>query len=131
MYIVPNTKEDIIEFLALSVTNSKKKGCFLNTDISQIIIIGIICVIIAILILIYGGEDRWSILFIAAIVGWIPVGLVRVALWKIIPCYDDWNSTAEVWRNKTEQVIMKGRSLMGDPDFQRQLDYYENMLNKK
>ena len=41
-----------------------------------------------------------------------------------------WNKSANVWRAKLEQVLMKGRSLRGDPDFQKQLDYYENMLNK-
>lgn len=38
------------------------------------------------------------------------------------------NKTAEVWRSKFDQVLMKGRSLRGDPDFQKQLDYYENNI---
>ena len=40
----------------------------------------------------------------------------------------EWNRKADVWRNKFDQVLMKGRSLMGDPDFQRQLDYYEEAV---
>lgn len=42
-----------------------------------------------------------------------------------------WNKRAEVWRAKFDQVLMKGRSLRGDPEFQRQLDYYEGVVNKK
>ena len=36
-----------------------------------------------------------------------------------------------VWRAKCEQVLIKGRSLRGDAEFTQQLDYYENLLNKK
>lgn len=41
-----------------------------------------------------------------------------------------WNKNADVWRAKFEQVLMKGRSLRGDSEFTRQLDYYENSLKK-
>ena len=41
------------------------------------------------------------------------------------------NKIALLWRDKFNQILMKGRSLRGDSDFQRQLDYYESLLNKK
>ena len=53
------------------------------------------------------------------------------------PC--DWNQLQQlvqqgllthqtyVWK-QDEQVLMKGRSLHGDSDFQKQLDYYESLL---
>ena len=41
------------------------------------------------------------------------------------------NKTADAWHDKFEQVLMKGRSLRGDPDFQKQLDYYANLVNQK
>jgi hypothetical protein len=41
-----------------------------------------------------------------------------------------WNKNATVWRAKFDQVLMKGRSLRGDPEFQQQLDYYENIVYK-
>jgi len=37
----------------------------------------------------------------------------------------------KTWRAKFDQVLMKGRSMRGDAEFQSQLDYYENLLNKK
>ena len=36
----------------------------------------------------------------------------------------------KTWRAKFDQVLMKGRSMRGDAEFQSQLDYYENLLNK-
>ena len=41
------------------------------------------------------------------------------------------NKTASVWRDKFDQILMKGRSLRGDSEFQKQLDYYENMVNRQ
>ena len=38
---------------------------------------------------------------------------------------------AQAWRDKFEEVMIKARSLRGDPEFARQLDYYENLLNKE
>ena len=38
---------------------------------------------------------------------------------------------AQAWRDKFDEVMLKARSLRGDPEFTRQLDYYEKMLNKK
>ncbi len=39
-----------------------------------------------------------------------------------------WNKKADIWRAKFNQVLLKGRSLRGDEDFQRQLDYFEKMV---
>lgn len=90
---VPNTKENIVEFLSLAAPYSKKKR-FTLSDIIGLIINPVL--------LVFGDHDT------------------------II-----WNKNADVWKAKFDQVLMKGRSLRGDSDFQRQLDYYENMVNKK
>ena len=37
------------------------------------------------------------------------------------------NKIAQAWRSKFEQVLMKGRSMQGDSDFQSQLDYFEKL----
>lgn len=34
----------------------------------------------------------------------------------------------KAWREKFEQVMLKGRSLRGDAEFTQQLDYYESLL---
>ena len=39
-----------------------------------------------------------------------------------------WNKDARVWRAKFDQVMMKARSIQGDSEFQKQIDYYENSL---
>ena len=39
-------------------------------------------------------------------------------------------NNSKIWKAKFDQVLMKGRSLRGDSDFQKQLDYYENYFNK-
>ena len=36
----------------------------------------------------------------------------------------------QAWRAKSEQVLIKGRSLRGDSEFTQQLDYYENLLSE-
>jgi len=36
----------------------------------------------------------------------------------------------KTWRAKFDQVLMKGRSLRGDSDFQQQLDYFESMVKQ-
>ena len=39
------------------------------------------------------------------------------------------NKIANAWRAKFEQVLIKGRSLRGDAEFTRQLDYFESLVN--
>ena len=36
----------------------------------------------------------------------------------------------KAWREKFDQVMSKGRSLRGDAEFTKQLDYYENILEE-
>ena len=36
----------------------------------------------------------------------------------------------QAWRAKSEQVLLKGRSLRGDPQFTQKLDYFENLLRE-
>ena len=128
MFPVPNTKEDIVEFLSLAAPNSKTKGGMWGTVIGRIKILSIVAVIGFILCLIFGGKDGAA--FGAA-------AMICIAFYGGMACFmidqDSirHNKRADAWRAKFEQVLMKGRSLRGDADFQQQLDYYENMLNKK
>lgn len=103
---VPNTKADIIDFLSTSVSLANKKVAYIKT--------------------------RKGFLTVLVIAGLATVGLGL--LWGLIFYLDE--SFAEeklkdAWRAKCEQVLMKGRSLRSDAEFSQQLDYYENLLNKK
>lgn len=124
MFPVPNTKEDIIEFLSLSCSLAKSKAGLWGTIVGRISIfatIGLIAVLIALVV--------------------NPVFTVMALLFPlagaILTCtmFDQetilYNKKAVAWRNKFEQVLLKGRSLRGDAEFSQQLDYYENLLNKK
>lgn len=120
LFPVPNTKEDIIEFLALSAPNAKKKGGLWGSNLNRWIIVLLLMVGIgATCAFVSKNPDS----FLWSIASWPLLFLVNIG--------DDlleWNKKAEIWRNKFDQVLMKGRSLMGDPDFQRQLDYYEKAV---
>ena len=128
VFPVPNTKEDIIEFLSLAAPNSKFKGGLWGTVIGRIKILGIIAVVGFILSLIFGGSEG------AAIGAGV---MICIAFYGGLACFRidqdsiRHNKRAEAWKAKFDQVLMKGRSLRGDSEFTQQLDYYENMFKKK
>lgn len=126
MFPVPNTKEDIIDFLTLAVSNTKKKGGVMGTTSGRLKILVPIVIIIAVISAFF-GEYGWLISFSVCFYGLAFVGFFA---WQFDRETLRWNKKAEVWRSKFDQVILKGRSLRGDPDFQKQLDYYENLVNK-
>ena len=145
LFPVPNTKEDIVEFLSLAVSKSTRKGGLLGTTFGRICAGS--CVLVVILIIVglllpdtheelvgeyYGGgyrqaeTDKMGILSIIALFGVCGIGYLSL--------YFDvetlrWNKFATVWRSKFDQVLLKGRSLRTDPEFTQKLDYYENLLN--
>jgi hypothetical protein len=155
IFPVPNTKEDIVEFLSLSVSKAQNKGGYWGSVSGRLMIWIPVITVILLLTLIFqafkGGfalyeipemisfyiyelgdsyfnETLGDFLFLIIIIGVGIFGtyiLTRADKQILI-----WNKNARVWKSKFEQVLMKGRSLRGDAEFQRQLDYYENMLNK-
>ena len=114
MFPVPNTKEDLIEFLSLAASNANKKVSFMNTRTGRTILYIIGAIVLA------------PVCFIGplmAMTEWFPkLGTSEGVLQQM---------RQKVWRAKFDQVLMKGRSLRGDTEFQRQLDYYENLVSKK
>lgn len=136
LFPVPNTKEDIIEFLALSAPNSKIKGGILGSIKGRLMIaipLGLISMIIVCIAMIAlfaasGSPEAGLIMGLCYGAG-ATYGVFHICLKKGTDILED-NKTAEVWRSKFDQVLMKGRSLRGDPEFTQQLDYYEKMLNK-
>ena len=102
---VPNTKEDIIEFLSLSIVGANKKLGFMdirNNCYKAVAIAGIVI----------------------PVVGWL-IG----AMFLMTKSFAE-EKLKKTWREKFEQVLLKGRSLRGDAEFTQQLDYYESLLEE-
>lgn len=141
IFPVPNTKEDIIEFLALSLPNAEKKGGIWGTKSGRCLVVGaILLVIVIVLVLLTGESDFWADMdrgdthygiasFMFGSLGCFAFLSFYVATSSITPIFIQ-NDVATAWHSKFNQVLMKGRSLRGDAEFTRQLDYYESMLNK-
>lgn len=149
MFPVPNTKEDIVEFLSLAAPKSIKKGGIMGSVMGRLSIFIPILVVIIILVFFLTPrtyvEDVYDGFFSTSThqeirqtsIGGIITAIIFIGTPVIIALAYlldrntlQWNEEANVWKAKFDQVLMKGRSLRGDSDFQQQLDYYENMLNK-
>jgi hypothetical protein len=101
LFPVPNTKEDILEFMSLAVSNIKKSV----------------------------GTSNIVTMVLSFLAKFYTFGLA-----KTNPMESDailQSRRKKSWRSKFDQILLKGRSLRGDADFQKQLDYYESMVNKK
>ena len=125
---VPNTKEDIIEFCAMAISNSKTRGGLWGTTLGRIKIFAAIAVIGSILAYILVDDPEGK--------GMAPVGVIFfTGLIGAMVCEQAdqdtirSNKIANAWRAKFEQVLIKGRSLRGDAEFTRQLDYFESLVN--
>lgn len=127
---IPNTKEDLIDFLALSAPNSKHKGWIFGTVVGRLITFSSIIIVLAIagLIACGGSEDGvYSVGFIA-----IYAEIASV----VLSFYMDketlrWNKNTKVWRAKFDQALLKARSLRADSDFTQRVDYYEKYVYGK
>ena len=122
---VPNTKEDIVEFLSAAVPKARlfKKNILTFSQVEPLCWgVGIGLAIIGYLLF------HW----IGALVGGGLGYIASLFLQKYSYNPDSVEfKEAQAWRDKFDEVIIKGRSLRGDPEFTRQLDYYENLLNSK
>jgi hypothetical protein len=124
-FAVPNTKEDIVEFLSTAVPKARvAKKNLVTISQAEPLCWGVGIGLATIGYLLF----HW----IGALVGG---GLGYMAsLYLQKHSYDPDSvefKEAQAWRDKFDEVIIKGRSLRGDPEFTRQLDYYEDLLNKK
>ena len=132
---VPNTKEDIIEFLALSAPNAKKKGGIWGTKSGRLLVVGVICLLFAVIMGFITGGKHQAGSFAAGflIFGLLPAVIGFSIFASKLPNFNPTfihNDLATAWRAKFEQVLMKGRSLRGDSEFTQQLDYYEQQLKQ-
>lgn len=124
MFPVPNTKEDIIEFCAMAIPNSKLKGGIWGSKSGRCIVLCGVLIVLLIIGLFTGYEDIGWIMLIIAMYGLIAIFMINDEILK-------WNKMANVWRGKFEQVIIKGRSMRGDAEFIQQLNYYEQLFRQK
>ena len=125
------TKEDIVEFLALAAPNAQKKGGFWwGTRVGRLLIVSLIVVILTIIVWICtSGQKDYGLyvfgtFFYACFMGFTSVLVIDKETLNH-------NVRAEVWKSKFDQVMIKARSLRGDPEFTQQLDYYEYMVNSQ
>ena len=102
---VPNTKEDIIDFLSTSISLANKEIGFLDKKKNYFIVVVLADIIIPVF-------------------GWL-FGLI----FMMAKSFSE-EKLKQAWRAKSEQVLIKGRSLRGDSEFTQQLDYYENLLSE-
>lgn len=106
-YPVPNTKEDLLEILSISVSEANKKLGFTEQK-----------------------KNVYFLVFLAGIVvpvlGWM-LGYEEV---KQKMLFSE-EKMVKAWRAKCEQILLKGRSLRGDAEFTQQLNYFESLLEKK
>lgn len=128
IYPVPNTKEDIIEFCAMAISNSKTRGGLWGTTLGRIKILAAIAVIGSILAYIIVDDperkDDVSLIIFLCTAGYGGIACSIIDQDTIRS-----NKIANAWRAKFEQVLIKGRSLRGDAEFTRQLDYFESLIN--
>jgi len=130
---IPNTKEDIIEFLSMSISNSKKKGGLWGTRSGRLVVFALVGIIAAFVFNIYMANSYFvskEILGISVMCLILPVFFGGMIVHTIDNPTFEHNNLVDTWRMKFKQVMLKGRSMQGDPDFQRQLDYYENQFKK-
>ena len=128
---VPNTKEDIIEFCALALPNSKRKGGFLwGTPLGRCIIVVVSFIVTAMLSLSIDDPDWRIMAFVYSIILVLGGGGALLFLALDVDTLK-YNKLANVWRAKFEQVMIKGRSLRGDAEFTQQLDYYESLFKQQ
>lgn len=123
MFPIPNTKEDIVDFLALAAPNARQRGGLSGTKRGRMMLTGIIAAGAALILLMFAGQLSMLALMLGGL-----------AILIIVQTDDDttrYNDRAIIWRAKFDQVLMKGRSLRADAEFRQTLDYYENMINQK
>lgn len=105
-YPVPNSKEDLLEFLSISVSEANKKLSFLEQKKNVLILVLIAGIVIP-------------------VCGWI----IGFGLTDRMTFSEE--KLVKAWRAKCEQILLKGRSLRGDAEFTQQLNYFESLLEKE
>ena len=121
---VPNSKEDILEFLSLAFPNAKTKGGILGSNVGIALTYALFVVLIAIVAVLFVDEDiklevMGGVLFFGFGFWFIPALMVSNSM-KLH------NHFTDVWKSKFEQVVFKATiSMSDDVNFQRMVKDYE------
>ena len=127
MFPVPNSKEDIIEFLSMAAANSEIRGGLWGSTSGRMLLILIFIIIVCTITgLLIANGTSWSICVASIWVLLFGCTLIYIVDYGIIAS----NQIATAWRKKLKQIMLKARSLRGDPEFTQQLNYYESLLEK-
>lgn len=118
-FIVPNSKEDIFEFLTFSVSNSKRS---ITDSPFKKKILGFFIVTISFLIICNIANNVFTLLIIIPL-----IIIIRKKLF--VPSKDNKIST-EAWINKSEQVIKKARMVLRKPEDLKIIDDFEKEIKK-
>lgn len=136
---VPNTREDLLEFLALSAANAKKAGNITDTPIYRFCLIIVPLWIIFILFSLYEinnpdssfygqtlgsqvGLDGFMALLLG---GYFALKYAKKGGNKEIKAHNEMRS---VWQSKFEQVMSKARITLKSPQDVAQLDELERQV---
>ena len=112
----------------MAISNSKTRGGLWGTTLGRIKILAAIAVIGAIVAyIIVDDPEGKSVAPVAIILGTAMYGGMACSMIDQDTIRS--NKIANAWRAKFEQVLIKGRSLRGDAEFTRQLDYFEGLIN--
>lgn len=128
LFPVPNTKEDIIEFLSIANAQSSVEIKFINTLLGRIFILLVGTILLCLCCA--KGEKYYgfSQFFILIGIPIICIGSYFISLTKDVIASRKAKVIKEAWHTKRKQLLLKGRSITGDIDFQKKLDYYEKII---
>lgn len=118
---IPTAKEDILEFLFLSIPNSKVDNSWF-AKLGGGLLGGILCLIIMLLGALIGCKFDFKeavglVGMIVIFAWWLPLGVAAICWFLTRERHADIvkkNRMARVWKSKCEQIIMKAKFVMGD-----------------
>lgn len=123
LYPVPNTKEDILEFLSLSASLATQKFKWHNSFKGRLVAYIVVSILLMLLMPLFGAGLPFLLgVFV------LLLGFTNLATSSTIKETTRAQKRRDVWKSKFKQVLLKGRSIHGDADFQQQLDYFEKLV---
>ena len=131
-FVVPNSKEDIFEFLNLSIPNSKIAGGIIGTKLRRFLTILFSALIITTIIYLVSFNFHYGILIGGLILGCIYAFIYDLNFKSNFFYGSDknekHNECVEAWRNKSEQVIMKARMVLKKSEDLNEIEKFDHRL---
>ena len=123
LFPVPNTKEDIIEFLSLANAQSTVEIKFINTLLGRLLLL-----LIGIIILFFflpddpaysSREEQMAEWMLVLGIPIFCIGAFFISRTKDVITSRKAKVIKDAWKTKRKQLLLKGRSITGDSDFQK------------